>query len=79
MTVYDGVASGHLDWHQGGIFPGKMGRLFPGNVEISQEIFGENHALFTLMLLSLYHNNSHTTLVEKHQHLMIFNEITHIV
>ena len=30
---------------QGGIFPGKTGRIFPGNIEISQEIFGENHAL----------------------------------
>jgi hypothetical protein len=33
---------------QGGIFPGKTGRIFPGNIEISQEILVENHALFLI-------------------------------
>jgi hypothetical protein len=30
---------------QGGIFPGKVGRIFPGNIEISQEMLMKNHAL----------------------------------
>jgi hypothetical protein len=35
-----------LGEYQGGIFPGKTGRIFPGNIEISQEMLVENHALF---------------------------------
>jgi hypothetical protein len=30
---------------QGGIFPGKVGIIFPGSIEISQEILIKNHAL----------------------------------
>ena len=30
---------------QGGIFPGKVGKIFPGSIEISQEILMKNHAL----------------------------------
>ena len=30
---------------QGGIFRGKTGKIFPGNIIISQEILVENHAL----------------------------------
>ena len=35
----------HERIYQGGIFTGKTGRIFPGNIETSQEIFVENHAV----------------------------------
>ena len=32
---------------QGGIFPGKVGRIFPGSLELSGEVLSKNHALLS--------------------------------
>ena len=41
--IYLGRFTFHCD--QGGIFPGKIGRIFPGSIEISQEMLMKNHTL----------------------------------
>ena len=35
----------NVSQEQGGILPGKVGKIFPGSIEISQEILMKNHAL----------------------------------
>jgi hypothetical protein len=46
----------HLKHGQGGLFPGKGGRIFPGSIEISQEILVENPTLCSFL------KSSHTNM-----------------
>ena len=51
----------HLKHGQGGIFPGKGVRIFPGSIEISQEILVENPALCSFL------KSSHTNMFFLHK------------
>ena len=59
---------------QDGIFPGKVGRIFSGNIEISKEIFVENHTLCCISWKSSFFFSHKNNFLIKGSHLCSPND-----